>query len=642
MTSERDGLPPDEILSRYADEEDRGGKKGKEHFRTSIGTHVEGAIDHFNRMTTEELASNEEILSAFRETVFDAIAFYEGLPGTSGYNFDRPALDAEARRKLSGEERKQIEQQIRRSRLQTMLFERLFLSREGSRERPYSYVSAKIEEATFERRWRIDQERKIRAREKDRGPISREQQKAEENLETELFALYLHHEARTLIDEAFKQRQFYAEDSGSTKEALSRGKTIDWRIPIYPDRVDWAAAFTEIVASKFGDKVDKTLRKIVDIGERGLKKNGETLIEHPYAEGIVKTEHFTEFIKQIYEAADQDMGAAWLSWRLALLWEIPSKYGVAIKKKPLTLPDGREIEGYIPVVGDAPLTADWYSSTAFLDFERFIEGGWYIDPKDEAGKKKLEASLQDPAKLRELLTAHRHLVEMFYNKIGLPLNLGRIGSIAPATYLESAKGKFAKKDGNGNIIRNQNGEPVLEDKPTSFWQKWREGVPLKDLPWWETEQVATGTEEATPTGSFQFWAFVNRIRALSIADLVTNMPGPQDLVDFKTWKSLARNWSKLKLDQDARKWLILSWIYPYVGLINNYGTKEAERDLGARVLNMGEQMGDYPLTNAKPGMPTIDSALANAFRAKFITKEDIDWIKKTISKKPTEIVSLRD
>jgi len=590
--------------------------------RSGLGSKIEAGLRIFDGLSNKELLEQQE---EFMLAVDFAQAFVDGIPGLR-FELD---MDAEPVDPENPESVKEAKLRQRLAQSHTMLLERVFLSREGSRERPMTWAASAIEEITGERRLMLDQETWVR-------PLTEEERRVD-GLLTEILPQA---KARRVFDTAFRQRQLLAEDMHSAQEAMKRGKGIEWDALVFPDRVDWAKLFS----GELGEKIDAGLRKIVDIGINGIPEAQDSRgnitrekLEYPYASGIVDIKHFNYIIKELYKACGERMDAAILSWRVASVWEIFGKFGVGVVEKKDA--DGKH-QGYVFKVGDPPLVPDWWVNTAFLDIKRIIEGGWLMDKKPAPAEFK--ELIKNPDKLRELLTAQRHLDDMFFGKVGVPLSIGRgMGSVFGKSYLDHVRVD----------VVDENGEKVKK----TFWELWwgedgekredgKKVEKLGDLPWWETAKVAAGTEEAAPTGSFQFWAAINRGRAMTMSALVTDIPDPRKLSEFDTWKGLGRNWTKLGLPEEARKWFVLARMYPYFQPGAVTSTAKVHRELGAQTLTRPERLEHSPAALEDPRKTTPELIFAQAVRSGFIAGERKKiagvkkWIFEMAGKSPQEII----
>jgi len=582
-----ESVPPD--VRRQIIEAERN-KEGGPRGPVGLGSQIDRKLRESLELKPAELLDRKE-REPFVKDIDRAMAFAEGIPGIH-FDFD---LNPETSNSEDFDRKKQLAE------MHTRIFESIFLSREGSRERPVSWTWATLQEVTGERRSFLEGSEWG----EDKSPV-------QEELDTFLSEQLLRVQARNRLDIIFRQRQLLAEDMGATQDAMSKGKDIEWRPLQFPDRIDWEMLFS----GELGNKIDAGLRKIVEMGENGIRKGDELLLKDPYAKGIIQKEHISQLLANLYKACGNRMDAAVIAWRVASVWEIFAKYGVTTEEK-----DGvHEFK-----IGDSIFVPDWYANTAYSDIKRLTEAGCTLNKsKDWRG---IHALANDPDALRELLlgseTGSRTKDEIYFNKVGLPLSIGRgMGLISPKNFLEAAE--------------LENADEKKGDK--TFWDRWIGGKKLGELPWRETEKVAAGTDEAAAKGSFQFWAAINRGRAMALADTIISMPETNDLAKFSTWAGIVRNWDKVRLPRESRKWLVLSRIYPY--RVEGYDDKSRPEDitLGAGSKISAEWLVSQDLAQRKVSGPSLNIILAQAERATFITREEAEWIRNTEIKPVVQIL----
>jgi hypothetical protein len=470
----------------------------------------------------------------------------------------------------------------------------LFTSEESSIDRPYSYyIDAAIRDKISSSIRKIKSKENLSENELDRIG--------------ELIDIQNQFTARGLIDSSFRQRMQTVQVSELATELV--GRAPDGSISVKPDKGHWKA----ILNSPFGEKVDKVLRKIVDMADKnklpkgildkeygGIKKGG--IEDNIYAEGFKDSEIFKGWLQELLNVADQRMDVVWFAWRLALIWEIPATIGSSKNKDKFK-------------IADAPIGNDLFTWTAHLEAKRKSEFG--LTP---SGVRKYQ--------------------EKNLTHTGYPLS---IDHICP----EGSK-QLCKSYLHESIVRWKG------KKGISLWEIWsQDGLSLGKLPWDSTELQQEGLEtEELSTGSFGFW-LLKRSRAGKILEDIRSRPSLRDISDPDFFAKRVRIWNKvlplndLYSENDKEKFYENEEIKPeynprnwWLAGILLHSNPELESshiplakensDKLYRTFSVGERWGKGMVGTTESKKPIIAEILNHAYQCGFLRENDIDWLKRKL------------
>lgn len=513
---------------------------------------------------------NESSLGNLSAVMQESLAFKEGLIfGSKGYDLE----DLSTKINLQN----------------------LFSSEESSTDRPYSYY---IDSAIREKIG--SNVRKL----KQKDNLSENEKKEIEGL-VDLQNQFI---ARSLIDNAFRQRMQTVQVSELATELV--GRAPDGSISIKPDKGHWKA----VLDSPFGEKVDKVLRKIVEMADKnklpkdildessgGGKKGG--IKDNIYAEGFKDSDIFKGWMEELLKSADGRMDVAWFAWRLALIWEIPATVGFSNHNNKFQ-------------IADAPIGNDLFTWTAHLDAKR----------KSEFGLKP---------------NGDREGYEKNPTHTGYPISLGHICPVGSKQLCES----YLHESMVDVAIKGKKGK-------ASLWDLWDKGLPLGKLPWDATELQQEGLEtEELGVGSFGFW-LLKRSRAGKVLEDIRSRPSLRDISDPDFFAKRVRVWKKvlplnalyseddkekfyndgemegeIKPEYNPRAW----WLAGIILHSHNVKTTEIplareNYDKVYRTYVYNERWGTDMAGSVNSKKTNISEVFNHAYQCGFLRKIDIDWL----------------
>lgn len=442
-----------------------------------------------------------EGISRLETAIHEGLAFREGLSfGTEQYDLEQPAvlLDLQTR----------------------------FTSKEGMLERPGSwYIDAAIREKIG------DRVREIKSKAKSEGRGLDDMEKREI---TRLMELEGQREGRKVVDTAFLQRTQTCEAAAAAAALVDPGRAPDGRLPVAPDAGHWMGA----LSGRFGELTDVGLRMIVQMGmnkEELAKVDLKPIEDVPdtvYTTGFTDSALFKRWLGHVLEATEGRMDAAWMAWRLALTWQLPTQIGAKTVKDAMKFPD--------PAIGDdLSVWAMWFT------LKQIVELGY-----DQNMVRTR------PAK--------------YFTHTGHPLTINHLRNI--------------RHGEQGVLVKSFLHEAVVEygGKKVSFWELWWEkkmkigGNFSEDkniLPYALTEAQPRGQDtDELPPGSYGFW-LLQRMRAYLISKFLRSFRGLKDMVDPTFYANQIRTFEKvlgvvdddMEPEENYRYWISLAdviWHYP--------------------------------------------------------------------------------
>jgi len=467
-------------------------------------------------------------------------------------------------------------------------------------------------------------------------------------------------EARQSVDSAFIQRMYTCENP---EQASKLGQEIR---AVSPDGSTWESFFHTEGFSDFGQKVDDIFEEIVKFGmteedvekfgmtetpdkkvrEKVCKNEGDIAKIGVYADGFKNTKAFASWLKHLIEKADGRVDIVWSAWKLALIWEVPEKLGIYIKKDKEPL----KYALATPPVGNSLI-------------------GWTSHLKE---KRKGEFGLD--------INGKRYQPEKFMTHSGLPLSIDAIPNLCE-DFLHEKKIEFNKaeldnsdwgkklsevlKNIKDRLPKNRNSFLYTEDYEklkkdlddffskgdkksvkVSLWDLriiggWKFSDPL--FPWLTSDRPPIGESDVgeLPRGAFGAW-LLKRARAFKVLTDIRSRPALNELGDPDFFASRIRNWTKVlgsikdvpeghkdyvsPEDNPRAAWLLSIFRYYTSGPVaqkprlsnwnDEYDYRVPERNLDLSWLLPGR---------AKSSV-SMGDVLFSATQCGFLRKRDADWI----------------
>ncbi len=313
----------------------------------------------------------------------------------------------------------------------------------------------------------------------------------------ELVGLENQIEARKVVTQAFLQRQVSCH---SSKKQSEIGETS---VSYTPDSSHWAGFFQS--EPGWGNLVDGVMRKMVDVVDKSkptvVGLDGQPLPKDLFAEGFKNTPEFKRWFDVMLKEAGGRVDVVWNAWKVMLLWEVPSMYGM-------------EVDGDKYKFGTPPLISAMMSDVIHNEEHRAHEYGW------KAGTEKGN-------------NPQRRQMARYVGKSGYPMSIGRVPQLC-GSFLHETTVKINGKD-------------------KSLFDLWyKDGKKFSDIgnnrdkgfPWIEADDPTGDDDE--PAGAMSSW-FLKRGRAHRVFDDLAGRPEMRDLSNMTKWEDRVRDWDKLKI-----------------------------------------------------------------------------------------------
>ncbi len=134
------------------------------------------------------------------------------------------------------------------------------------------------------------------------------------------------------MDLRAQQRAVSGDDMGTLVNMVLRKKDFHtYQTTVFPTGPEWWGAFNGF----YSEEISKTLTKIKDLGKNGVDYGEGNHLDRPYADNkeFERDQVFSTWLKEVYEAAGEDMFITLLSWRLAQILGVTARYATKDKKE---------------------------------------------------------------------------------------------------------------------------------------------------------------------------------------------------------------------------------------------------------------------------------------------------------------------
>lgn len=501
-------------------------------------------------------------------------------------------------------------------------------------------------------------------------------------------------DARRIIDGAFIQRMGTCEDPGQGAELLSRDRRF--QPPITPDKGHWQSIFGSYEEAgpdtkEFGEKLDKTLRAIVEValpgegrdapifGERLVNGRKEKIKDERvpgipaavYAINFEKAEVFENWLKHQLEVSGGRLDVVWAAWRIALAWELPAYLGKAIKYKVRDIKDKtgevtgkREVKTTVialPSVGTA--IGPWFMQ---LGDKQRIEWGLDADGNRRVASKNPSHTgyplnfLGPQEFVKRLVGDHRRLEKTLANQPKESVEKVR-GLLKNPVALKKVLTEMVRRRNpcesflHESKIDIPNPRNSQEKIRASLWEVWRgnsgrkiEPMSLADpkFPWILTEEARESDVGELSPGSFGGW-LLRRFRAFNVVKNIRSRPRLSEMGAPEFFEDITRNWEKifgvvlnvpkseknyLEPWQNPRSWWVAGLLYGhYSGRAKDTKLVGKGSELDHRTPHTNEVWGNEVSGAESAKKVSVDEIFRHARNAGFLRQEDEEWIRELLN-----------